>query len=57
MILRMLRTTEWGQLLDFVSPSFFEVLSARALAGAARDLIASTRDAAGFRTAADAIAG
>lgn len=56
MILRMLRSTEWGQLLDFVSPSFFEVLSARALAGAARDLIASTRDAAGFRAAARGIA-
>jgi hypothetical protein len=56
MILRMLRSTEWGQLLDFVSPSFFEVLSARALAGAARGLIASTRDAAGFRAAADAVA-
>jgi hypothetical protein len=56
MILRMLRATEWGQLLDFVSPSFFEVLSARGLAGAARDLIASSRDAAGMRAAAGAIA-
>ncbi|MCX5739330.1 MAG: hypothetical protein NTZ61_12700 [Proteobacteria bacterium] len=56
MILRMLRSTEWGQLLDFVSPSFFEVLSARGLAGAARDLIASSRDDAGMRTAAGAIA-
>lgn len=55
MILRMLRATEWGQLLDFVSPSFFEVLSARALAGATRDLMASTRDAAGFRAIANAV--
>jgi hypothetical protein len=57
MIIRMLRATEWGQLLDFVSPTFFEVLPARALAGATRDLIASTRDAAGFRVIAEAIAG
>lgn len=57
MILRMLRATEWGQLLDFVSPSFFEVLPARGLAGAARDLIASSRDDAGMRAAAGAIAG
>lgn len=56
MFLRMLRATEWGQLLDFVSPSFFEVLSARSLAGAARDLIASSRDDAGMRAAAGAIA-
>jgi hypothetical protein len=52
----MLRATEWGHLLDFVSPSFFEVLSARDLAGAARGLIASSRDAAGMRAAARAIA-
>ncbi len=49
MFLRMLRATEWGQLLDFVSPAFFEVLAARGLAGASRDLIASTRDDAGMR--------
>jgi hypothetical protein len=45
----MLRATEWGQLLDFLSPSFFEVLSARDLAVASRDLLASTRDDAGLR--------
>ena len=56
MILRMLRTTEWGQLVDFVSPSFFEVLSARDLARAARDLIASTRDVVGCGRVADAVA-
>lgn len=56
MFLRMLRATEWGQLLDFVSPSFFEVLSARGLAGAARDLIASSRDDAGMHAVAGAIA-
>lgn len=52
MLFRMLRATEWGQLLDFVSPAFFEVLPARALAGATKDLIASTRDAAGFAAVA-----
>jgi hypothetical protein len=52
----MLRATEWGQLLDFVSPSFFEVLSARELARTTRDLIASTRDDAGFRGIAGSLA-
>lgn len=56
MFLRMLRATEWGQLLDFVSPSFFEVLSVRGLAGASRDLIASTRDDAGMREIARGMA-
>jgi hypothetical protein len=55
MILRLLRATEWGQLLDFVSPSFFAVLSARDLARASKDLIASTRDDADFRRIARAL--
>lgn len=55
MILRMLRATEWGQLLDFVSPSFFEVLPARGLAAATRDLISSSRDTAGMRAAVRAM--
>lgn len=49
MLRRMLRATEWGQLFDFVSPSFFDVVPARSLAGAVKDLLSSTRDAAGFR--------
>ncbi len=48
MILRLLKSTEWGQLLDFVSPSFFDVLPARALARQAKDLFASNRDREGF---------
>lgn len=52
MILRLLRHTEWGQLLDFVSPSFFDVLPARALAREAKDLFASQRDREGFTTLA-----
>ena len=51
MILRMLRTTEWGRLLDFVSRSFFEVLPPGGLAAAARDRIASSRNGAGMRAA------
>lgn len=48
MILRLLKSTEWGQLLDFVSPSFFDVMPAGALAGQARALLASRRDRDGF---------
>ena len=55
MLMRMLRSTEWGQLLDFVSPSFFEVLGARDLAGAVKDLLASTRDRKGFDAVASAV--
>ena len=39
MILRLLKSTEWGQLLDFVSPSFFDVMPAGSLAAlSAEDL-------------------
>jgi hypothetical protein len=55
MILRMLRATEWGQLVDFVSPAFFEVMPARALARTAKELIASTRDQACFLAVAAAL--
>lgn len=56
MLLRMLRATEWGQLLDFVSPSLFAVLPPRNLARATTDLIASSRDSNGCRLLAKAAA-
>jgi len=55
MIMRLLRSTGWGQLLDFVSPSFFEVMPARALAGQARSLLASRRDTEGMAREARAL--
>lgn len=43
-ILRLLRGTEWSQLADYVSPSFFEVMPARRLAGQAKELVSNAAD-------------
>jgi len=50
-LLRSLRGTEWSQLADYVSPSFFEVLRARQILGQARELVANARDREGFEAA------
>lgn len=51
MLLRTLRGTEWSQLTDYVSPSFFEVLPARALWKQLRELGGNATDSAGFQLA------
>lgn len=48
MLLRSLRGTEWSQLGDYVSPSFFEVLPARAIWGQLRELAGNASDGDGF---------
>jgi hypothetical protein len=55
MVLRTLRGTEWSQLGDYVSPSFFEVLPARALWAQLRELGGNARDGRGFAVAARAV--
>jgi len=49
MLLRSLRGTEWSQLVDYVSPSFFEVLPARVLWTALRELGGNAADGERFR--------
>lgn len=48
LLLRQLAGTEWRQLRDYVSPSFFEVLPPRALAGQVRELVKNASDSRGF---------
>jgi hypothetical protein len=50
-LLRSLRGSEWSQLADYVSPSFFEVLPARTLWRQARELVGNLTDAEGFHEA------
>jgi hypothetical protein len=55
MVMRTLRGTEWSQLGDYVSPSFFEVLPARALWAQLRELGGNARDGRGFAVAGRAV--
>lgn len=48
-LLRSLRGSEWSQLADHVSPSFFEVLPARTLWRQARELGGNLTDGKHFR--------
>lgn len=50
-LLRSLRGSEWSQLADYVSPSFFEVLPARTLFRQARELTGNLADSKGFQEA------
>jgi len=52
LLLRSLRGTEWSQLADYVSPSFFEVLRPRQILGRVRELVANASDKEGFARAA-----
>lgn len=56
-LLRSLRGTEWSQLADYVSPSFFEVLGARQILSQARELVGNARDRDGFESAVARTAG
>ncbi len=49
LIRRTLGGAEWSQLSDFVSPSFFDVMPARALLRQARELLGNASDRSGFR--------
>lgn len=51
MLLRSLRGTEWSQLADYVSPSFFDVLPARTLWRQLRELGANAADGRRFAAA------
>jgi hypothetical protein len=51
-LLRSLRGTEWSQLADYVSPSFFEVLRAGQILSQVKELVGNARDRAGFESAA-----
>lgn len=53
LLLRSLRGTEWSQLADYVSPSFFEVLPPRALLGQVKALVGNARDREGFARAVE----
>lgn len=48
LLLRSLRGTEWSQITDYVSPSFFEVLPASALWSQLRELAGNARDGKRF---------
>ena len=50
LIRRTLGGAEWKQLADFVSPSFFDVMPARALLGQARELLGNASNKPGFRS-------
>lgn len=41
MIFSLIKNSEWGYLLDFVSPSFFKVMPTRALASQVKELVAN----------------
>ena len=49
LIRRTLGGAEWKQLADFVSPSFFDVMPARALLRQGRELLGNASDRSGFR--------
>ena len=51
LLLRNARGTEWGQLADYLSPSFFDVMPARQLLSQGRELLRNSSDGAGFAAA------
>ena len=54
MLAGAVRNTEWGQFLDFVTPSFFEVVRPRDLLAQGREMAANLADGAGFEAVKDA---
>jgi hypothetical protein len=48
LVRRVVRGTEWRQLVDVATPAFFHVLPGKALRGAVRGLVGRWRDHAGF---------
>jgi len=51
LLLRSLSGTEWSQLADYVSPSFFEVLRPGQILAQVRELVANARDREAFEAA------
>lgn len=49
-ILRQLRGTEWSQLVDFLTPAFFDVMPVRSLLSQGRELLGNARDTETFRS-------